>query len=451
MSKGIKTREIIKDIKVLDKAADVSERSKNAFIKSKDSAEETQQSRHSSPSEYAADTYTDKTRAAAVGAAHGVKNRLKNPHQKVQNNLEKAKNHFGDAKKQLPKERQRAAEQAKKTADNAKKTADTLGDKAKQAQKTADNAKKSLSEAKRTLQQTRQVGRQTVQTAKRAEKGVKTTGKGVKATGKGTIKAAKKSVKTAEKSAKVAVKTAKTTAQTAKASAKAATKAAVKTTIALVKAAILAIKGLIALIAVGGWIVVLIIIIICLIGLLVGSIFGIFFSGEDSGGGRMMPDVVAELTTEFYAQADEIISKNKHDILDMDTMAIDWPEILAVYAVKVNTDPDNPAEVATLDDGKVARLREILNDTVSLSHSTSTRQQERTVTGDDGSETTETVTITTLTISFSHKTVDEMTAKYGFGKSQKEQVQELLDPQYGDLWAALLGGYTPGSGEMGTP
>jgi hypothetical protein len=175
-------------------------------------------------------------------------------------------------------------------------------------------------------------------------------------------------------------KAAKIAAQASKAAAKAAvvaTKAAVKAVAALVKAAVAAIKGLVSAIVAGGWVVVLIIVIVCLIALLVGSVFGIFFSGEDTDTGRMMPDVVAELTTEFYSKADEIKDKNKHDILEMDVMAINWAEVLAFYAVKLNTDPDNPTEVVTLDEKKIEKLRDILNDMVSLSHSTKTSEQER--------------------------------------------------------------------------
>ena len=471
MLKDIKTREVIKDIKVIDKAADVSAYSKNAFIKSKDTAEQTQQSRHNSATEYATDNISSYAKFAAAGAVHGTKKCLKNPYKGVKNSLNKAKEHFKGVKQLLPKERKKAAEQATKTAEKAQKTADTLQAKAEQAKKTAENAQKSVTEAKRKLQQTRQAGRQTVQSAKKTVKTAKQ--KGIKTTGKGTVKAAKKSVKTAEKSAKVAVKTAKTTAKNAQIAAKAAVKAAIiakkasivatkaaivatkvvaKATLAAIKAAVLAIKGLIALIVAGGWIVILIIIIICLIALLVGSIFGIFFSGEDSGvaAGRIMPDVVAELTTEFYAQVDEIKDSNSHDVLEMDAMAINWLEILAIYAVKLNTDSENPVEVATLDDDKVNQLRDILNDTVSLSHSTRTESQERTIIDEDGEKTTETVTVKILTITFEHKTVDEMAEQYGFNQTQKEQLRELLDPQYATLWAALFGGFAPGGG-IGIP
>lgn len=71
-----------------------------------------------------------------------------------------------------------------------------------------------------------------------------------------------------------------------------AAKVAVKATIAAVKAIIAATKALIAAIAAGGWIAVLVIIVICLIGLIIGSCFGIFFSGEDSGTGQTMQTAV---------------------------------------------------------------------------------------------------------------------------------------------------------------
>jgi murein DD-endopeptidase MepM/ murein hydrolase activator NlpD len=465
MPNEIKTKHTIKDIRILDKAASGTAHAKNAFIRSKESAEATQQATHDNAESYA----SDKMEGGLNSAMQETKNRLRNPHKKATENVNKAKEQFQKARQQMPKAHKQAAEKAQQTADNAKKTADTLKGRAEQAQKISQNAQKSLSEAKRTLFQTKQAGKQAIRTAKQADKGVKV---GVK----GTVKTVKKSVKTAEKSAKVAVKTTKQTAKAAQQSAKAAAKAAkaaaqaakaaaktavqaaklaVKATIAMVKAAIAAIKGLVAIIAAGGWIAVVVIIVICLIGLLVGSIFGIFFSGEDSGTGRSMPAVVQELTTEFYNKVEDIKAENTYDALDMDTMAINWSQVLAVYAVKVNTAPDNPAEVATLDDSKVEQLRNVMNDILTLNSSTKTESHERTVTTEnsDGTttETTETVTITTLTITLSHKTADEMATQYGFSQTQIDQMHELLSPEYDNLWAALLGGYSNGKGEIGTP
>jgi hypothetical protein len=64
----IKTREKVKDIKVLDKAAVAGERMKQAFVRSKDQAENLLDDGQVSPSEYA----EDKIRYAAENVAEDV-------------------------------------------------------------------------------------------------------------------------------------------------------------------------------------------------------------------------------------------------------------------------------------------------------------------------------------------------------------------------------------------
>jgi murein DD-endopeptidase MepM/ murein hydrolase activator NlpD len=46
------------------------------------------------------------------------------------------------------------------------------------------------------------------------------------------------------------------------------------------------------------------------------------------------------------------------------------------------------------------------------------------------------------------KSADEMAEQYGFSGAQKDQIHELLSPEYADLWAQLLGGYANGSSEI---
>lgn len=55
MSKGIKTKTTIKDVKALDKGAVAAERMKQAFIRTKDKAEHGLYAEENSPGEYAAD------------------------------------------------------------------------------------------------------------------------------------------------------------------------------------------------------------------------------------------------------------------------------------------------------------------------------------------------------------------------------------------------------------
>lgn len=447
---NIKTKTTVKDIKVLDRAASGTAHVKNTFIRSKESVKSTKDTDYHSPSEYASDNITSKTQDAAEKAVH----HFGNPHKKATENINKAKEHFREARQNLPKQRKQAVERVQKTADHLKQTADTLMGNAQRTQKSAEQAKKAVTNAKRTLQQTRQAGRKSIKTLKQSEKGAKVTGKG-------TVKTVNKSIKTSERTAKAAVKTAQQTAkvtgqsaksaaksaklaaQASKAAAKAAVttaKAAVKVTIALVKATIAAAKGLVALIAAGGWIAVLVIIVICLIGLLVGSVFGVFFSGEDSGSvnGRTMTTVISELNTQLYDKIEKIKSDNTYDVLEIDSVSINWPEILSIYAVKINTDSENPMEVVTLDYNKIEKLQGIFNEMISLSHSIKTETQEQIVEDEHGSETTETIMVTTLQIALSQKSAYEMAAVYGFSETQIAQLQELLSPEYNDLWVSVI-------------
>ena len=310
-----------------------------------------------------------------------------------------------------------------------------------------------------------------IKTLDHSKKGIKTvdrsrkTIKQASSTAKGTIKTTSKSIKTAEKTAKASIKTtqqaAKAAQRTAQATARAAraaahaaraaaraavaaAKVAAKATIAAVKAIIAATKALIAAIAAGGWIAVLVIVIICLIGLLIGSCFGIFFSGEDSGSGYTMQNVVQEINDDYQQQIDTTKANLSHDVLEMSGSRAVWPEVLAVYAVKTTTDPDNPQEVATMDDSKKAILTDIFWEMNQISSRTETRTETVITETDDGNgnivETETTVTQTYLYITVSHKTAEEMAAQYGFDEEQKEQLAELLDEENRSLWSAVLYG-----------
>lgn len=104
---------------------------------------------------------------------------------------------------------------------------------------------------------------------------------------KSTAKATKQTIKTAKKTAKTSAKAAKITAKAARAAAKAAaqaTRLAVKAAISDHPdgqgRAIAAIKGLIAAIAAGGWVAVLILLLIGAIAVILLSPFGIFSGGR---------------------------------------------------------------------------------------------------------------------------------------------------------------------------
>ena len=304
-------------------------------------------------------------------------------------------------------------------------------------------------------------GKTIKQTAKSTGKAaVKTTQKSIKTaeqTSRTAIKTTQAAAKTAQKTAQATAKAAKTAAQTARAAAKATAagiKAAVKATAAAVKAIVAGTKALIAAIAAGGWIAVVVIIVICLIGLIVGSCFGIFFSGEDSGTGQTMRQAVQEINADYQSQIDTTRATIIYDELEMSGSRAVWPEVLAVYAVKTTTDPDDPQEVATVDNAKKAILKDIFWRMNELSSRTESKTEEVITETDDGHgnivETTTTVTRTYLYITVSHKTADEMADLYGFNEEQRQQLSELLAEENNSLWSAVLYGISVGDGEIVT-
>lgn len=260
---------------------------------------------------------------------------------------------------------------------------------------------------------------------------------------KTAIQAVQRTAEASQKAEKLAEKAEKISRFAAK-SASVAVKKAAKVSAAAIKAILFSAKTLTAAIAAGGWTAVLVLVVICLIGQLVCSGFGIFFAGEDNGTGQTMTTAIREISQEYEERLAAIQASVDYDILDMSGSPAPWPDVLAVYAVKTTSDPNNGQEVVTMDDAKKQLLQDVFWQMNRISHSVSVREYEvsSTTTDDEGNEveTTETETEVTLHITISHKTTDEMANSYHFDSDQKEQLDFLLSLENNDLWNALLRG-----------
>lgn len=431
----IKTRDAVNGtVKVIGKSAVAAERMKDAYVRTKDKAEHSVFAAESSPEEYAADRTLTGTETAVHEVAHGLDKVGRKGIKTTKENISKAKDYFQRRKADLPKKQTKdAMRRVRRSADATQKTIKTVDRSGKTIKQTAKSTGKA---AVKTTQKSIKTAEQTSRTA---------------------IKTTQAAAKTAQKTAQATAKAAKTAAQTARAAAKATAagiKAAVKATAAAVKAIVAGTKALIAAIAAGGWIAVVVIIVICLIGLIVGSCFGIFFSGEDSGTGQTMRQAVQEINADYQSQIDTTRATIIYDELEMSGSRAVWPEVLAVYAVKTTTDPDDPQEVATVDNAKKAILKDIFWRMNELSSRTESKTEEVITETDDGHgnivETTTTVTRTYLYITVSHKTADEMADLYGFNEEQRQQLSELLAEENNSLWSAVLYGISVGDGEIVT-
>lgn len=327
----------------------------------------------------------------------------------------------------------------------------------------ARGAEQSARAAKQVHRETQKSIRNVERSARNIKQTAKSTGRATAKTAKGTIKTSQRTVKTAQQTSKAAIKTSQAAARTAqktaqataraaraasaaaKATAKAAAataKAVAKATAAAVKAIIVGAKALIAAIAAGGWVAVLAIVIICMIGLIVGSCFGIFFSSEDTGSEQTMYEVVREINTDYDERLESTKLAYSYDEVEMSGSRAVWKEVLAIYAVKTTTDPDNAQEVASIDDGKKTLLEEIFWAMNVIDARTETFQTtEYTDTVDENGNIVQeqtTVTKTVLYITVTHKTAEEMAAEYGFTADQREQLAALLAEESNSLWSAIF-------------
>lgn len=397
----LKTRKAVKGtVKTIDRAAVAAERLKSATVRTKDAAE-----RNAAPAETSSQEY---------GA------------QKLERTAQGTVSELGF---QFRKRGRRGFSDARRNADKAKT----------QMQKCRDvlreNKPKKAVQAPHTP---------------RPAKTVQASARPVQRTGRIVVKPPSVGTEAAQ-AAKAAAKTAPKAAQTVKAAARAAAQtvqSAAKTAVSAAKAAIAGTKAVIAAITAGGWAAVAIILVLCVVGLIASSCFGIFFSGEDSGTGQTMRQVVQEINTDYQSQIDAAKAGSTYDELEMSGSRAVWPEVLAVYAVKTITDPDDPQEVATVDDSKKVILKDIFWQMNDLSSRTESKTEDVITETDDGHgnivETVTTVTRTYLYITVSHKTAEEMAEQFDFTADQRQQLSELLAEENRKLWSSVLYGIYSG-------
>ena len=237
---------------------------------------------------------------------------------------------------------------------------------------------------------------------------------------------------------------------------------------------------MVAAIAAGGTVAVLVVVIICMIALVIGSGFGIFFAAESAGDGMSLADAITRLNGEYQDRLEEIEADHPHDRLEITSndgsYAIAWQDVLAVFAARTSGAEDG-APVAYLDEANLERLRQIMWDMNEITWEVETQTHEvgttpatdttadataATTEGESGTSAsdtadnsdeneddpgTTTVTETILILTLHHKTADEMREEYRFNARQDEYLTLLAAEDVAPLWADLLGGFE--MGELG--
>lgn len=397
----LKTRRAVKGtVKTIDRAAVAAEHLKSAAVRTKDAAERSAAPVETSSQEYGAQKLERTAQSTVSELGVQFRKRGRRGFSDARRNADKARAQMQKCRDVLRENKSKKAVQAP----HAPKPAKTVRTGARPILRTGRIVIKPLP-----------VGSEAAQVAKAA------------------AKTAPKAVQTIKTAARAAAQTVQSTA---------------RATVSAAKAAIAGAKAVIAALAAGGWAAVAIILVLCVVGLIASSCFGIFFSGEDSGTGQTMRQVVQEINAAYQSQIDTTRAGSTYDELEMSGSRAVWPEVLAVYAVKTTTDPDDPQEVATVDDAKKAILKDIFWQMNEISSHTESKTEEVITETDDGHgnivETTTTVTRTYLYITVNHKTAVEMADHFNFTTDQRQQLSELLDEENRKLWSSVLYGIYTG-------
>lgn len=411
-------------IKTLDKSAIASQKLKDNLVSLKDKSENTYVE-DSNNSNYAQNKYTEAVNITTRKGINKFDEIGRKSYNETKQNIHRATEKI-KAKKFKQKEAEHIADI--KNIRNAKNTTNTIS-------RTKGTLKNVPKKTEKTIKGVTKRSKRYVKTA------TKTTGKAIKTT--------ENFAKTSEKAVKASIKTAQRTAKAVKAATKAAiraTKATVKAVIAAIKAIILAMKALIAFLLAGGWIIIVIILVICFIAMLISSVFGIFFSGEDLGDEtKTLSAVVSEVNQEYINKINEILA-NEHEEYDITGNRADLKEVIAVYAVRTqNGNAQNMPMV--LDENNVNLIKSIFWDMNEITHTKEEWTEKKVILHLTWTEH-KTITHTKLHITVKSKTAAEMAEQYHFNDEQKQMLNELLKDEYLDMWNSAIYGTSTGDSNI---
>ena len=386
--KDIKTKESYKGIKTHDRRIHLTDKMKEAMVRSKDRAENLSDDGQVTPEEYAgdqvkyaADDLTDRT-------AHGIKRT--------------ADNTWDLGKRGIRRIKERRAE--RKATEDAVKTAERT---AKMTVRTSEKAAEA--------------------TAKTAERTVKTTQETSRVAIKTAEASAKVAAETAKKTAEASAKAAKVAAEATQKAAVAAYKAAVafgKAVVAACKAIAAGVSKLVAAIAAGGWVAVVVLIAVCLIAGILMACFGWLLPKYDTGAGGVSIDgAVSYVKSDYDAKIEAIKNAQYYDRLEIEGEP-KWKDIIAVFMVKYVGEVDLSQGVS-MDNGQRNKLLDTFWAMTTFSHSVETQRE--------GKEDKKILKITIWP-----KDADDMKKQYKFSNSQKKQLDELLSEKNADLWNGIL-------------
>lgn len=463
--RAIKTRETTKDVKVVDKVQDLSGHLKETYIRTKENTKSVLDDSRDDGTNYA----VDRSEETAETVAYETKRGVRKGNEKVKDQVEKR------VRRHMEKqEKARRNEASRKRIDPARSdnthTIKTYGRHSEGTIKTADNIK----------------GIRTVREGKTIKTTAKSSGKATIKTAEHSVKGAEKTIKTAESTAKTTVKTAKTTAKAAQQSAKAAAKASEKAAIAAknaaaataraasasakaIAAAVKAVAGAFWKIAAAAGTALVAAVPFIVLGVVIIAV-AVLCTGDTAHNSTASDatSAIAEINTEWQTQLDEI-SNGIEDVTTEGGRAT-WPQVFSIY-----TAMSDETSVETWDE--IIDLKQIFWD-MNLVHYDiyAVVEAEKTPEADvkilmrsvdatflcsgagqvlrmedetyQNKQKPEDIAKqykgrkihSAITITASHRSVEEMAERLGFSKYQIEHAQALMEDEFASFWQERLYG-----------
>ena len=193
------------------------------------------------------------------------------------------------------------------------------------------------------------------------------------------------------------------------------------------------------IIASGGGFILIILVIILLIAGMFGSAFGFLFSNETPKTEESMSvnSAVNFLDNEIDEEIVRIKSSTDYDTVRIDNRNVVWREVLSVYTV-VTTNRENKFNIMEMNNQNYEKLSEIFWEVVEVEHYTENYKVRYTTTDENGNKVTKTKTKTRLIINVQAMSIEEMMEHYNMSKSEKKQVEQMMDGQFDEMWNAIL-------------
>ena len=226
---------------------------------------------------------------------------------------------------------------------------------------------------------------------------------------------------------------------------------------------------MIAAIAAGGWVAVVIIIVVVLVVALL-AVFGVFSANESADGSKPMTEAIESINAGFQSEMQnriaELSSQSGADVVEViyegdmegaESPVPNWADVVGVYAIKVGADAENPSDVTSMTPDNIERLKEIFHDMNSVSYRTELESETITITDEYGAivldkngkpitERKTTLFIYVNVLSMDYRDGADM---YRFNADQNEMLTELMQPDYYPLFAELLGDAVGNGGTYG--